>query len=214
VNSLAYVVVAAGGGVAIGLAIRWLSVKLARHEELEPGFRPWQVYGPPVVCALLFATTVLLAGTSPIALLRLLWIAVCVQVIFFDFEQHLILDWIVLPAIAAALAASFVNGLGIVLSAASGILVGGTFWAISIVSGAIYKTEALGLGDVKFTAFIGCVLGLMPLGFPAGLAIVIGLVLATLVALPMMATGRLGRREAFPLGPFLAIGTVAVLLTT
>jgi leader peptidase (prepilin peptidase)/N-methyltransferase len=205
-------VIGAAAGVAVGALIRWGSVRLARREDLEPGKRSWQIWGPLIATPLLYLMCMLLLGPSPATILKLVWIAVCVQVLFFDFEHHLILDWIVLPAIGAALAASFIDGLGIVLSTVSGVVLGGLFWAIAIISGAIYKTEALGLGDVKFTAFIGCVLGLMPLEFPAGKAIVIGLVLATLVALPLMATGRLGRRQAFPLGPFLAMGTIAVLL--
>jgi hypothetical protein len=52
-------------GAAAGWLARWGSVRLARLEGLEPGARPWQVYGPPVLAAILFAVFAYDLGVAP-----------------------------------------------------------------------------------------------------------------------------------------------------
>ena len=42
-------------GAACGWLVRWGSVQLARLEELEPSTKRWQVWGPPIASALVFA---------------------------------------------------------------------------------------------------------------------------------------------------------------
>src|SRR5207253_273730 len=96
-------------GAAVGVAVRWLSVRLARWEHLEPGARAWQVYGPVLATAALFAVFAWRYGATPVLLIRSLWVAVLVQIIFFDFEHRLILDRVLVPSAAAALALSFVT---------------------------------------------------------------------------------------------------------
>ena len=54
-NPLAVAIAWAVVGALAGWVMRWGSVKLARLEGLEPGFKRWQVYGPPIVSADLFA---------------------------------------------------------------------------------------------------------------------------------------------------------------
>ena len=97
-------VVAAGWGVAgalVGGLVRLLSIWLAHTEKLEAGRRPWQVYGPVVLTAVLFAIFGWRIGASPVLLIKSLWIALLVQVIFFDFEHQLILDRVLVPGAAA-----------------------------------------------------------------------------------------------------------------
>ena len=42
-------------GALAAYGMRRLSVWLARLEELEPGFKPWQAWGPVILTAVLFA---------------------------------------------------------------------------------------------------------------------------------------------------------------
>jgi len=94
-------------GLGVGFGVRLLSVRLARIEELEPGRAGWQLAGPPVVTAALFFAFGYGTGWTAVDLvLRLLFAAVFVQVIFFDLEHRLILDWITYPALALALLVS------------------------------------------------------------------------------------------------------------
>ncbi|OLB90794.1 MAG: hypothetical protein AUI15_23925 [Actinobacteria bacterium 13_2_20CM_2_66_6] len=78
-------------GAAAGLGVRWGSVKLARLEGLETGSKWWQQYGPPVLCAVIFGIYGFELSSFLLLLVRSIFVLVLVQVIFFDFEHHLIL---------------------------------------------------------------------------------------------------------------------------
>src|SRR5579872_1196250 len=147
-------------GAAAGWFARWGSVRLAKLEGLEPGSRGWQVYGPPVLAAVLFAIFAYDLGASHLAVLavRSLFVLVFVQVIFFDLEHRLILDRIIFPAMSVALVASLFNqpwwaGL------ATGLAAGVIFLVLSLAGSAMLHAEVLGFGDVKLAAFMGLVLG-------------------------------------------------------
>ena len=89
-------------GAAGGWLVRWGSVKLARLEGLEPGSRWWQVYGPPVLSGVVFAVYGYEITSLPLLLVRSIFVLVLIQVIFFDFEHHLILDRVMFPAMLLA----------------------------------------------------------------------------------------------------------------
>ena len=102
-------------GAAVGFGIRRLNVWLYRKEELEFGSERWQVWGPPILCALLFAVFGYHFGPVPVLLIKSLWVAVLVEVIFCDLEHRLILDRVMFPAMVAAIALSFFTpNLGVV----------------------------------------------------------------------------------------------------
>src|SRR5450759_5824663 len=148
-------------GAAAGWLVRRGSVRLARLEELEPGERRWQVYGPPILCALLFAIAAFEPGSFALLALRSVFVLVLVQVIFFDFEHRLILDRVMFPAMALALIASLFQQpwwAGI----ATGLVAGLLFLFLALVGSAIFKAEALGFGDVKLALFMGLLLGPLP----------------------------------------------------
>ncbi len=194
-------------GAAAGWFARWGSVRLAKLEGLEPGSRGWQVYGPPVLAAVLFAIFAYDLGTSHLAVLavRSLFVLVFVQVIFFDLEHRLILDRIMIPAMAVALVASFFNqpwwaGL------ATGLAAGVIFLVLSLAGSAMLHAEVLGFGDVKLAAFMGLVLG-----WPFIVtALFYGVVLGAVAALGV-AVWKRSLRATFAYGPYLALGAVIVL---
>ena len=192
-------------GAAAGWLMRWGSVRLARLEELEPGHKAWQVYGPPIVCAIVFG----LFATEPISIqllaLRSVFVIVLVQVIFFDFEHRLILDRVMFPAMALALVASLFSQpwwAGI----ATGLVAGLVFLALALVGSAIFKAEALGFGDVKFALFMGLLLG--PL--PTVQALFYGVVLAGVVSIGYIVWRR-SMKGTIAYGPYLASGALIVL---
>jgi len=192
-------------GAGAGWFIRWGSVKLARLEGLEPGFRPWQVWGPPVLTALLFVAFGYAFGATPALLLRSVFVIVLVQVIFFDFEHRLILDRVMFPAMAvAAIASLFRNpwweGL------ATGLGAGLLFALLAFVGAAIFKAEALGFGDVKLAVFIGLLLGFLP----TVQALFDGVLLAGLVSIGVIVWKR-SLKGTIAYGPYLAAGTAIVL---
>ena len=205
-----YAVAAAWGlaGIGVGLVIRRASVWLAWREGLEPASRRWQVYGPPILAAVLFAAFGWRLGATPLLLVRSLWVAVLVQVIFFDLEHHLILDRVLLPAVISALLLSVVTpNLGWTAALLTGLGTGLVFLAIAGLGALIFHGEAMGLGDVKFSVFLGLILGLRP----TLAAVLIGVVLAGLVAFLLLLLRQRRLRDSIAYGPFLALGALVAL---
>ena len=192
-------------GAAGGLLVRWGSVKLAKLEELEPGHKSWQVYGPPVLAALLFGLFAYGFGFGMPLLIDSVFVLVLVQVIFFDFEHRLILDRVMFPSMALALVVSLFRqpwwaGL------ATGIGAGLVFVFLAWLGSAIFKAEALGFGDVKLALFMGLLLGV-----PYVLtAVFYGVFLAGLVAIGVIVIQR-SLKGSIAYGPYLAAGALIVL---
>ncbi|HYM66077.1 MAG TPA: A24 family peptidase [Patescibacteria group bacterium] len=212
------VLLAAGGavvGAAGGWLVRWGSVKLAVMEELEPGHKPWQVYGPPAVTAVLFAAFAFTERSIPLLVLDCVCVLILVQVIFFDLEHRLILDRVMFPSMLAALVVSVIwrpvgewgstdthrwDGI------ATGIAAALLFLLLGLVGQAIFKAEAMGFGDVKFALFMGLVLG--PLATVQ--ALFYGVLLAGVVSIGVIVWTR-SMRGTIAYGPYLAAGTLIML---
>jgi prepilin signal peptidase PulO-like enzyme (type II secretory pathway) len=199
-------------GAAAGFGMRLLSVWLARLEGLESGNKVWQEYGPPVVCALVFAVYGFGLSSFPLLVVRSLFVIVLVQVIFFDFEHHLILDRIMFPSMALALLVSVFGGklglwqqpwwAGIAVGVGAGLL----FVLFALVGWAIFKTEALGFGDVKLALFMGLLLG-----WPyTASALFYGVLLAAIGAVAFIVIHR-SLKGTIAYGPYLAAGALIVL---
>jgi prepilin signal peptidase PulO-like enzyme (type II secretory pathway) len=192
-------------GIVVGVGVRVAGVRLARVERLEAGRRVWQVYGPILLTAALFAALAWQLGLQPVLLVRSLWAVVLVQVLFFDAEHHLVLDRVLLPAGAAAVVLSLVTpGMGWKSSLIAGAVAGAVFLVIAIAGALAFRTEAMGLGDVKLAAFIGLVLGVTY----AGPGLLAGVFLAGLVALVLLALRVRGLKDGIAYGPFLCAGAL------
>jgi len=81
----------------------------------------------------------------------------------------------------------------------------GVIWALGIVGRALFRKEAMGLGDVKLMAFVGGFLGWQL----ALLAIVLGAVVGAIVGLLMLLRTRDTR---LPFGPYLSLGAIVAML--
>jgi leader peptidase (prepilin peptidase) / N-methyltransferase len=224
VNQFLIAILWAVVGAAAGVGVRWASVRLAILEgDLEPGHKWWQVYGPPVLSAVVFGVYGYEISSFGVLVVRSIFVLVLVQVIFFDFEYHLILDRVIFPSMLLALALSVVgkpwwpggtfSATGIVLGRpfADAILMGlGTglfFLLIALLGAAIFKAEALGFGDVKLALFMGLLLG-----WPYTLtALFYGVVLAAVGAIAFIVMHR-SLKGTIAYGPYLAAGALLVLL--
>lgn len=80
--------------------------------------------------------------------------------------------------------------------------------AVSALAERLLGQPALGLGDAKLTALLGAWLGLGGLGLAVLLAVLTGAVAGGVGRL----SGRLGPRDPFAFGPFLALGGACVWL--
>lgn len=192
-------------GAAAGWFVRWGSVRLAILEELEPGHLRWQVFGPPILAALLFGAFAFHFGFEPLLFVRSIFILVLVQVIFFDFEHRLILDRIMFPSMAFALFLSLFRDpwwAGLAAGLGAGLL----FLVLSLAGSAILKAEALGLGDVKLALFMGLLLGILPMLQ----AVFYGVFMAGIVSIGLIVWRR-SLRGTLAYGPYLAAGAIIVL---
>src|SRR4029077_16502338 len=75
-------------GAAGGIGVRWGSVRLAvlEGDDLKPGHKWWQVFGPPVLSAVVFGIYGYEISSFGVLVVRSIFVLVLVQVIFFDFE--------------------------------------------------------------------------------------------------------------------------------
>jgi prepilin signal peptidase PulO-like enzyme (type II secretory pathway) len=205
-GSLLLVLLWALVGGAGGWFVRWGSVRLARMEELEPGEMVWQVFGPPILGAVLFGLFAFETTSFTMLALRSVFVLVLVQVIFFDFEHRLILDRVMFPSMAVALLVSLFRNpwwAGI----ATGLAAGLGFLLLALAGSVIFKAEALGFGDVKLALFLGLLLG--PL--PTVQALFYGVFLAGLVSVVLIVRYRT-MKQTIAYGPYLAAGALIVLL--
>jgi leader peptidase (prepilin peptidase)/N-methyltransferase len=203
-------------GAAGGWFARWGSVRLARLEGLEPGNKRWQVYGPPIGGAIVFAVFALVITPFPLLLVRSVFGLVLVQVIFFDFEHRLILDRVMFPAMALALLVTLSPlvtsraglwaqpwWMGIVM----GLIAGALFLLLAFLGSSIFKAEALGFGDVKLAVFMGLLLG-WPYTFTA---LFYGAFLAV-IGVVVFAIRNRSLKGTIAYGPYLAAGALIMLL--
>jgi leader peptidase (prepilin peptidase) / N-methyltransferase len=216
VNQYLLAVLWAVVGAAGGILVRWGSVKLGKLEGLEPGEERWQVYGPPVVSAILFAIFALVIPSFEVLAVRSVFVLVLVQVIFFDFEHRLILDRVMFPAMALALLVTLTPlvsprlGLwdqpwwaGLAMAIAAGLI----FLALALLGSTVFKAEALGFGDVKLAFFMGLLLG-WPYTFTA---LFYGAFVAV-VGVIVFAVRNRSLRGTMAYGPYLAAGALIMLL--
>jgi leader peptidase (prepilin peptidase) / N-methyltransferase len=215
VNSLLLAIGWAVLGAAGGWGVRLASVRLAKLEELEPGSKTWQMFGPTALSAALFGAFAYHHASWPVLLLQSAFILVLVQVVFFDLEHRLILDRVMFPSMGVALIVSVVwRPLGEWSSGATyrwegiatGLAAGALFLLLGLVGQAIFKAEAMGFGDVKFAVFMGLLLG--PLPTIQGLFY--GVVLAGVVSVGVIIWTR-SMRGTIAYGPYLAAGTLIML---
>jgi len=137
-------------------------------------------------------------GVMAVAAAILVWVAAI------DLESRLLPDRIVLPATLGVLIASaLVQPTETIEHVLSALLAGGL-----LLIAALIRPGDLGFGDAKLMLLVGAMLGRS-----VGSALLLGFGLFALVGLVLLARdGRSALKRHLPLGPFIAIGTIAVLL--
>lgn len=199
-------VVAGIVGLIAGLAVAPLADRVATNAPLHepllrrvPRSRRLALVGAGTAlsggaCGLAFGLTLEAAAAA-----LLCWILVVVTRT--DLEHRLIPDRIVIPATVLVLALRTIDEPSIewVLAAL------GAGLALFVV--VLVYPQGLGMGDVKLSALLGA-----GLGYVVGIAMFIGFFLAFVPALVLLVRrGREARKQAIPLGPFLALGAVITL---
>lgn len=91
-----------------------------------------------------------------------------------------------------------------ILAAGLGALVGGAVVLLVVV----ISRGGMGLGDVKLNAMIGAFLGWRAALYNLFVAALLG----SVVAIVLLMTGKKGRKDAIPFGPYLALGAIILTL--
>jgi leader peptidase (prepilin peptidase) / N-methyltransferase len=169
---------------------------------------PARVVWVELVTAAVFGGLYLHLGLNMTLAAALIYASFTIVIFVIDMEHQLILNGILLPAIALALGVSLLNSrielapslLNAVIGGAAGF---GIFLLVYILS-----RGGMGEGDVKLGAFAGLVTG-----WPNVIAAVImSWILGGLVAVALLAFKRKERRQAIAFGPFLALTTFITFL--
>jgi leader peptidase (prepilin peptidase)/N-methyltransferase len=123
-----------------------------------------------------------------------------------DIEHRIVPNRIVLPAAALALAGRIALAPGDATQYALAAL----FAALFLFLPRLFSPSAIGMGDVKLGLLIGAALG-----WGAAPALALGFLLVFPVALAIAVRGGVAaaRRTAIPMCPFLALGSLVVLLS-
>lgn len=164
--------------------------------------RPLLILGTVAACA---AITFLAASTAALVL-SWLYAAFLLTVLVIDLEQRRVLNVMVLPAAAVAVAASLLPPApSLPMALLGGALGFGLFLLIGIVG-----LGALGAGDVKLMGVVG-----LMVGYPAILtASVLGILFGGVAALVLLISRRATRKSTFAYAPYLALGALLTLLIT
>jgi prepilin signal peptidase PulO-like enzyme (type II secretory pathway) len=177
-----------------------------RNIDLDAPCRPLVRVRPVAAVVATVAASLALVRFGPTreGLLAAWVLAVLSVLAAIDLEARLLPDRIVLPAFLAAMVwqgVFFPDRL--VECLVAGVAAGAVLLLPSLV-----RTGAVGMGDVKLTAFLGVVLGADVIR-----ALLASSLLSAPVALGMLLVGGAGaRRTALPFGPFLALGATIALL--
>ena len=142
-------------------------------------------------------------GATPEGALAGAVTAVLVALSAIDLRERRLPNRIVLPAAAATLAAQallFERGVECAVAAVA--------VALALALPLVFDRRAIGLGDVKLGLLLGGALGSDAV---AALAVT-GVAVTPVAVYLLLRHGSAARRATIPLGPFLAVGTIATML--
>lgn len=147
-----------------------------------------------VICWIRFGLTI--GGV-----MALLLTYVLIVIAFIDLDHRLIPNVLTLPMIVTGLVYRLWQG-EMIAGILGGLIGGGILLLV-----ALFYPKGMGMGDVKFLAMAGVFLG-----WERALFILFsGSFLGILVIAPLMLLKKIGRKTAFPFGPFLVVGTLIAL---
>jgi leader peptidase (prepilin peptidase)/N-methyltransferase len=205
-------------GGAIGVGLNVLSRRLARVEEIEFDQSQLDLVVMPGLGALFFFVFALQLGPQRLLFIDSVLIAILVQVLGFDLKTRYILDLVMFPSWAIALALAFVTPWTPAFTwpwpdwrtaPVAALIAGGVFLLLYLGGQLVFGAEAFGFGDVKLAVFIGMATGLSNLRVAH--ALLYGVFLGGFVAIILLITRIRSMKEAVPYGPFLVLGTVLAL---
>jgi leader peptidase (prepilin peptidase) / N-methyltransferase len=190
-------------GLLVGLAVGPLADRLATNAPVGApllGRTPISRRLPLVTAgtALFAAVSGLVFGFTPEAAIGAVFCWILVVVTRTDLEHRLIPDRIVLPGTVLMLVARTIDEPSLAW------ILGGLGAGLALFLLVLAYPQGMGMGDVKLALFLGAGLGLAVI-----VALFLGFIAGAVPAIVLLVRhGRAARKQAIPLGPFLALGGV------
>jgi len=181
-----------------------LSFAMLRGRCRACGMRiSWRYPIVEAITAALLSLAYAVFGPSADFLIACVLLPALVVTTAIDLQHQMIPDAVTLPGIPVGLLLNVATGRISWVESAIGILVGGGLFFVIIIA----SRGGMGGGDLKLGAMLGAFLGWRALLFGLFIAIVLGGVIGALLLL----SGRRGRKDPIPFGPFLATGGAMAL---
>ncbi len=194
--------------------LRWLRLHghCPRCSERLPLRSLWVDLAAPGLLLLMLWRVATVSPTLPLWALFALYgsVSLVLLLIFvIDLEQHLILDVVTYPAMAALLALGLaLNHRGLFFMLMGAVIAGGLFGLLYLAAYLIYHTDALGLGDVKLAVLIG-----MLIGWPMIIqTLFYGCLAGAATGMVLLIARKADRQTMIPLGTALSLGAFLALL--
>jgi leader peptidase (prepilin peptidase)/N-methyltransferase len=171
---------------------------------------PWRYPAVEAANGLLWLAVALRYGASLQAMLWMVLATALLVLGLIDLEHQLLPDAVTLPGIAFGVAASFFPGATVTPFASLAAAAGGwlAFAAFALAWKKLRGIDALGEGDWKMAAMLGAFFGWERLLLTVLLATATG----SLVGVLILSLGRGGLRSKLPLGTFLALAGLGMVL--
>ena len=193
-------------GLLAGLVVGPLADRLATNAPVHAPLLRRVPFSPRL--PLVTAGTALLAAASGLAFGFTLEAAIAgfvcwvlVVITRTDLEHRLIPDRIVLPSAVLVVAARTIDEPSVAW------ILGGLGAGLALFLLVLAYPKGMGMGDVKLALFMGAGLGLSVV-----VGLFLGFIAGAVPAIVLLARhGREARKQAIPLGPFLALGAVIAL---
>ncbi len=137
------------------------------------------------------------------------FLCLVIVITFIDLDHQIIPNQLLLVGIIPGLYPLFRDGWGaykLYLVGALGL--GSGFYAIAVLGQLAFRKESMGMGDVKYAALIGLILG-----WQSGIvATALAFVSASILFLVLMPFKKIAFGQRIPFGPFLSLGTFFALM--
>ena len=139
-------------------------------------------------------------------ILLMIFFSIVIILTFIDIDVQLLPNNLLIISILPIIAFILINQTNSYLNHIYGaVLLASLFLMIGYVGKLIYKVDSMGMGDVKYAAVIGLLLGWEK----GALALVIAFFSAAIIIIFMAIYKKLSRKQRIPFGPFLSIGCFA-----
>ena len=136
----------------------------------------------------------------------MIFFSLVIVITFIDIDVQLIFNNLLIVSLLLIIAFIIIDqSLPYINHIAGAILLALVFYLIGYIGKLIYKVDSMGMGDVKYAAVIGLLLG-----WEKGiLAFVIAFVSAAVIIVVISLYKKVSNKQRMPFGPFLSIGCFA-----